>query len=83
MHFQQEAPREAVHLESIVGRLEEHRTPHGQGRERFLARLISESHCVGRGLTGRNMGRSSSPRSLNMASMSWESGTSSAGQEVS
>ena len=37
MHFQQEALREAVRLERIVGRLEEHRTPHGQGHERFLA----------------------------------------------
>ena len=39
MHFQQEALREAVHLECIVGRLEEHRTPHGQGRELVLGKF--------------------------------------------
>ena len=68
MHFQQEAPREAVCLECIVCQLEEHRTPHGQGREHFLVQLISESCCAGRGLTGQNMGRLSSPRSLNAVS---------------
>ena len=80
MHFQQEAPREAVRLERIVGWLEEHCTPHGQGHERFLARLVSESHCAGCGLTGQNTGRSSSPCSLNMASVSWDVISGSRGQ---
>ena len=38
-------------MKRIVGRLEEHHTPHGQGHEHFLARLVSESCCVGCGLT--------------------------------
>ena len=63
-----------------MGQLEEHRTPHGQGCEHFLAQLVSKSHCVGRRLTGWNTGRSSSPRSLNMASMSWDVSSGSRGQ---
>ena len=80
MHFQQEALWEAVCLEHIVGWLEEHHTPHGQGCEHFLAQLISESHCVGRGLTGWNTGRSSLPHSLNTASVSLDVGSGSRGQ---